>query len=760
MPTPEQLEAFFERQRHLLAQERQADIDQSSLLLSNCSAKLLEKKGLALLGLSPRNVNIGLGGKTLIELERPAAHHSSPLFPPHSFRPGDLARIDDASSSSQAPRQNTRSKSSSSKDKATQTGIEGVVHKVSNVRIIIAVDNSKSTNASELDVPDHCWLLKIANTVTYDRMDQAVEKMSKCLLGSSDPSGASASPTALQRVLFGLSAPSPPEDIGEVQYFNTTSLNPSQKKSVKLALSSPELALIHGPPGTGKTHTLVEIILQLVSRSKRLLVCGASNLAVDNLLERLVPHKIPLIRLGHPARVLNDLYSATLDAQAEKSDEAQLANDVKKEIETLMTSLTGGAKGKRVKGAERKKLWEEVKVLRKEYRKREGVIVSRVVNDAKVVLATCHGAGSRQLFNRSFDVVIIDEAAQALEPVCWIPILKASKLILAGDPLQLPPTVLSMKDDPAKSTTKAKSSVLDKSSAVQKKGKKTLANIKEPLRKDLESDLSDSESSTDGIYGSQTKPRRRNMDLGVLKPSPSLEFTLFDRMERMWGDNIKQMLDVQYRMNEKICSFPSSTLYSSKLASDPSVATHLLSDKGPSNEAAQDTLSHPVVFFDTSGCEYFERIDSDGSDTKSKNLNDEGSKCNVNEVEVVKKWVMELTDYGIPANEIAIITPYQAQLALLSEALSPALPGLEIGTVDGMQGREKDAVIISLVRSNDKREVGFLKEKRRLNVAMTRPRKQLCVVGDSSTIRHGSPYLKSWMEWLEENADVRFAGDL
>jgi DNA polymerase alpha-associated DNA helicase A len=111
---------------------------------------------------------------------------------------------------------------------------------------------------------------------------------------------------------------------------------------------------------------LVEIILQLVSRGKRLLVCGASNLAVDNLLERLVPHKIPLIRLGHPARVLNELYSATLDAQAERSDEAQLANDVKKEIETLMTSLTGGSKGKRVKGAERKKIWDEVKILRKE----------------------------------------------------------------------------------------------------------------------------------------------------------------------------------------------------------------------------------------------------------------------------------------------------------------------------------------------------------------------------------------------------------
>lgn len=751
MATPEQLEAFFDRQRQLLAQERQAEIDQTSLLLSNCSAKLLEKKGLALLGLGVVNVNIGLGGKSLVELERPSAHHSSPLFPPHTFRPGDLARIDDASTTSK--------KASKSKTPAAASkenfGVEGVVYKVSNSRIIIAVDASRPGTNEDLDIPEHCIVVKLANTVTYDRMDQAVERMSKIMLGIAGPSGNTQAPNALQRVLFGQSSPSRPDDIGTIQFFNSEGLNESQKRAVKLALAAPEIALIHGPPGTGKTHTLVEVILQLVARNKSCLVCGASNLAVDNLLERLVPHKIPLIRVGHPARVLNDLHDATLDSQAERSDQAQLVNDIKKEINDLMNTLSGGGKGKKPRGAERKKMYDEVKELRKEYRKREGTIVSRVVDGAKIVLATCHGAGGRQLFNRAFDVVIVDEAAQALEAVCWIPILKASKLILAGDPLQLPPTVLSTKEKKS-ATVKAQAPAKTMARAKATKPKSQKAEP-EPA-KEVDESSEDERTGAEGYMQDTGRPRTSITKLGLLIPPKSLEVTLFDRMEVMWGPEIKQMLDVQYRMNTRICAFPSATLYSSKLTSDPSVANRLLTDRDPTNDAAQDTLGHPIVFFDTAGCEFFERVDGGDNEGKSTTLNDEGSKCNVNEVEIVKQWVNDLVNYGIPPQEIAIITPYQAQVSLLSAALT-SIPGLEIGTVDGVQGREKDAVVISLVRSNDKREVGFLKEKRRLNVAMTRARKQLCIVGDSSTIRHGSLYLKKWMEWLEENADVRFVGD-
>lgn len=207
-------------------------------------------------------------------------------------------------------------------------------------------------------------------------------------------------------------------------------------------------------------------------------------------------------------------------------------------------------------------------------------------------------------------------------------------------------------------------------------------------------------------------------------------------------------------MHAQICAFPSKTLYGSKLQSHSSVAARLLQDlpntHADSEEDVKDMLQTPVVFFDTAGCEYFERLDGDG---------DEGSRCNENEVTIVKNWVEKLVEVGIQPKQIAIITPYQAQVTLLTSTLRPTYgPDLEIGTVDGMQGREKEVIIISLVRSNDTREVGFLKEKRRMNVAMTRAKRHLCIVGDSSTVCHGGSYLKKWLAWLDTNADVKYAG--
>jgi len=239
-----------------------------------------------------------------------------------------------------------------------------------------------------------------------------------------------------------------------------------------------------------------------------------------------------------------------------------------------------------------------------------------------------------------------------------------------------------------------------------------------------------------------------------LVPPKTLETTLFDRLEAMYGASIKRMLEIQYRMHGHICTFPSKTLYASKLKSHESVTSHLLQDlpntQAGSEEDEKEYLQTPVVFFDTAGCEYFERLDGDG---------DEGSRCNENEATIVNNWVVKLVDVGILPSQIAIITPYQAQVTLLTSLLRPKYgPSLEIGTVDGMQGREKEAVIISLVRSNDMREVGFLKEKRRMNVAMTRAKRHLCIVGDSSTVCHGGSYLKKWLAWLEANADVKYAG--
>ncbi|KAF5352066.1 hypothetical protein D9758_009403 [Tetrapyrgos nigripes] len=830
------LSAFISRQRALLKRERDADIERSSLLLSNCGPKLLEQKGLALLGLGIVGINIGLGGKTLIELERPSAYHTSPVFPPHTLRNGDIARIEANVSSSAAAKKPKKPTGSADKDKDAQA--EGVVYKVSETKIVIAVDPSDSSS-DDLNLPERCRVVKLANSVTYDRMDRAIDHLERAVLqtsSSSNDKDKSAPPelTPLIQVLMGMQRPSPKLSIPPLQFFDDT-LNPSQKEAVRLCLEAPEVACIHGPPGTGKTHTLIEIIRQLISNSStRVLVCGASNLSVDNILERLLAlpvldngekHKLKVTRIGHPARVMahEGILESTLEVKASKTDQAALAKDVKNELEATLGVLSGkgkgagkGAKGK-PRGAERKKMWEEVKALRKEYRQREGGIVTSVLGESQVVLATCHSSGGRQLRNHQFDVVIIDEATQALEAVCWIPIFKAKKLILAGDPMQLPPTILSLDKDKnkkgskdkgagskGKKDSKTKKPAAEKAKPGEKKGatvNKDLPNDKDgtppPDSEDDEDSGSESDSAEadaqESPNASTSKPESKSASNKKtatvtyprpLRPPHTLETTLFDRLEKMYGSSIKRMLEVQYRMHEKICDFPSKTLYEGRLGSDERVKGWLLRDLvlegndgglgGMDEDEAKEVLATPVAFYDTAGCEYFERIEGeDGSD--------EGSKSNENEAQVVVRWVESMVNAGVKPWQIAVITPYQAQVTLLTTLLRPTYgPELEIGTVDGMQGREKDAVGISLVRSNDKREIGFLKEKRRLNggnlreflainansfygclrstVAMTRAKRHLCVVGDSSTVIHGGSYLKKWMKWLETNADVRYAG--
>ncbi|EMD37094.1 hypothetical protein CERSUDRAFT_155577 [Gelatoporia subvermispora B] len=801
MASDADLRAFIVRHRQLLAREREAEVERTSLLLSNCGPRVLEQKGLALGGLGIASVNIGLGGKTLVELERPTAYHSTPIFPSHTLRPGDLARIEENVSPASGARKPAKGKKpiSGNADSQRSGGVEGVVYKLSDVRIVIAVNPSESSE--DLDLPERCRVVKLANSVTYDRrvMDKAIDQLEKLVLPGDAPSTDKSLPkvTNLIHVLMGMSAPSEKMPIKGLKFFDD-SLNESQKEAVKFALESPEVACIHGPPGTGKTHTLIEVIRQMTTatpsnpKSLRLLVCGASNLSVDNILERLLAlpapqngEKLKVTRIGHPARVMahEGVLDSTLEVKASRSEQAALAKDVKNELEAALDVLSGkgkGVKGKAPRGAERKKIWEEVKALRKEYRQRESGVVESVLSESQVVLATCHSSGGRQIRNHEFDVVIIDEATQAVEAVCWIPIFKAKKLILAGDPMQLPPTIISAGSNGKKRDVKSKSDAKEskknkipkgmskpptKSSKPQSRASEHANDAEDVPPSSSEDTSGDEEELSDRLTEEEevkTQESRAIKQGGKpkvlrpqrLRPPKTLETTLFDRLENMYGPGIKRMLNVQYRMHAQIAAFPSKTMYHGRLASHPSVSSHLLRDlpnaKAESEEDEKEILATPVVFFDTAGCEYFERVEGDG---------DEGSRCNENEATVVKNWIEQLVGAGVLASQIAIITPYQAQVALFTTLLRPAYgPDLEIGTVDGMQGREKDAVIISLVRSNEKREVGFLKDKRRLNVAMTRAKRHLCIVGDSSTVQHGGPFLKKWMSWLEANADVRYAG--
>lgn len=463
--------------------------------------------------------------------------------------------------------------------------------------------------------------------------------------------------SSLTRVLFGQSSPAPvsQSDLDKPVNWVDPSLNDSQKDAIRFALASREIALIHGPPGTGKTHTLIELILQLLKQNLRLLVCGPSNISVDNIVERLVPHKVPMVRLGHPARLLPGVLNHSLEVLTRTSDAAALVRDIREEMDAKQASIR-----KTRNGRERKAIYGEMKELRKDYKVREAKCVDGLVRESKVVLATLHGAGGFHLKNQRFDVVIVDEASQALEAQCWVPLLSsgAEKLVLAGDHLQLPPTIKSLN-----------------SKAAKKEGK-------------------------------ETKKATKDDDV-------KLETTLFDRMLAMHGSSIKRMLTTQYRMHEKIMAFPSAALYENKLIAAEAVKERLLKDLPYDMEETEDT-KEPLVFWDTQGGDFPEKTDDDDEPkSKAKSLGE--SKSNEHEAAIVKKHVQDLVDAGLKPEDIAIVTPYNGQLALLSQTLKEQFPGIELGSVDGFQGREKEAVIVSLVRSNPSHEVGFLGEKRRLN---------------------------------------------
>lgn len=706
-------QGFFTTQLSLLQAEQETEVAETSLLLSAAAPSTLARAGLAIINLTINAIKTGLGGRTVLELGLDPAYVSSSkkgdsslakrpddVLPEHGIRTGDIVRV------GEMPKASAKKKEASD---LKSKGVEGVVTRVGERAVWIAAGKSDQNNDdSEVDAlaSSRLWVVKLANDVTYKRMNWALGKLLK-----TPEDGL----TTLQRVLLGLSSPSAPDAqmLREELIFNNEGLNSSQRDAIRFALASPDLALIHGPPGTGKTSTVVELILQLQKRNQRVLVCGPSNISVDNIVERLVASSpsTPIIRLGHPARLLPSVLDHSLEVLTRTSEAGSIVKELREEIDQKIAST------KRIKnGRERKAIWQDVRELRKDFREREGKCVDTLIGGSAVVLATLHGAGSRQLsinrLGKGFDVIVIDEAAQGLEAGCWVPIVTAAesakKLVLAGDHLQLPPTVKSVDEQ-----TDEK--------------KKRVRSLEEDLKK---------LSLEDG-------------DVKTAKKM-TLELTMFDRLLKRYGGDIKRLLNVQYRMHDKIMRFPSDELYDGELTAAESVQARLLKDLDHVEE--NDETKEPLVFYDTQGGDFPEKSEEE---TKKSTLLG-GSKRNDMEAAVVKMHVKRLIEAGVRNDEIAVITPYNAQLAVLQGLLRDQYPGLELGSVDGFQGREKEAVIVSLVRSNDEREVGFLAEKRRLNVAMTRPKRHLCVIGDSETVGQGSSFLKSWMKFLEDNADLRY----
>lgn len=432
------------------------------------------------------------------------------------------------------------------------------------------------------------------------------------------------SQTSLTRVVFGHSKPTTPSpdtirEISERTTWIDATLNDSQKEAIHFAMAAPEVALIHGPPGTGKTHTLIELILQLLKQGKRLLVCGPSNVSVDNIVERLAPHKVPMVRVGHPARLLPAVVQHSLDVLTRTSDAAGLVRDIRDEMDAKQASIR-----KTRNGRERRAIYGELKDLRKEYRERERRCTDGLVGSSKVVLATLHGAGGWHVKHEKFDAIIIDEASQALEAACWVPIIASGcdKLVLAGDHLQLPPTI--------------------KSSASKKKDLKNAAK-KNPDYQD----------------GKQEKSNASKRGESKL----TLETTLFDRLLEMYGDKVKRMLTIQYRMHDRIMNFPSEELYDGKLTAADAVKARLLKELPYEVKDTEDTRE-PLIFWDTQGGEFPEKTEEDNlnDNKKKKSLSMADSKSNELEAALVKVHVRNLVEAGIKPEDIAIVTPYNAQV--------------------------------------------------------------------------------------------------
>ncbi len=441
---------------------------------------------------------------------------------------------------------------------------------------------------------------------------------------------------------------------------NIPHLNESQNKAIGRILGAKDVAIVHGPPGTGKTTTFIQAIRLVANEEKQVLVTAPSNTAVDLLCEKLQEEGLKVIRIGHPARVSDNLLNLTLDNQiANHSYYADIKSLRKKANEYREMAFKYKRNFGREEAQQRKMLLDEARSLKSEAIKLEDYIISDLLSEAHVIACTLVGANNSYLKDKTYKTVFIDEAAQALEPACWVPIMKARRVIMAGDHHQLPPTVKSFE-------------------AGQK----------------------------------------------------GLNITLFEKTIRR--QKVDTLLEVQYRMNEKIMEFSNQQFYAGKLKAHESVSSQTLGMEG----------DHPVEFIDTAGCGYTEKTESSRSafnpeeaDLLLKHLN--------GLLEVFEK---ECSDKINEDFRVGIISPYKAQIRYITEhiteypILERYLPFIAIKTIDGFQGQECKIVAISLVRSNDKGEIGFLGDTRRMNVAMTRAKKKLIMIGDSATLGENKFY--------------------
>jgi ATP-dependent RNA/DNA helicase IGHMBP2 len=620
---------YFTALLDLLKTEREEDLKIYQKLTVSSSITERRANGLSLYPIAIRGTEIGHGDYLTIEIERTTHQDLN-----HQFRFGSSAVL-------------------FSNHQPGIDRLEGIITYSSGNKLKIAL------RVDEL--PDWASDGKLGMDLlfdnnSYDEMQSALKLAANVVHDTNEGH--------LVRTLTGMSKPG----------FNSLlipkkfpSLNLKQELAVNNILAANELSVVHGPPGTGKTTTLVQAIKALIKNdSKQILVVAPSNTAVDLLSEKLAGEGLNVLRIGNPSRVSTRLVALTLDSKISEHESYKNIKRLKKQASEFKNMAHKYKRNfGRAEQEQRKALFSEAHKIIKEAGKTEQYIIDHVISKAQVIAATLVGSNHYSIKNLKFDTVVIDEAGQALEPACWIPILKAKKVIFAGDHCQLSPTIKS-----------------------QEAARKGLSN------------------------------------------------TLMEKCIKLFPESVI-LLEEQYRMHETIMGYSSRVFYNDQLKAHESVREHLLFD-----------ADVPLEFIDTAGCGFEEKLEGTGVG------NPEEAVFLIRHLSNFAQNIeMHISLAEFPS--IGIISPYQQQIKILKELVlnSPNLQtyskSISVNTIDSFQGQERDLVFISLTRSNFEGSIGFLSDIRRMNVAMTRARKKLVIIGDSATLsRH--PFYKNLIEYADQ----------
>ena len=638
----QQINQEIQHLQSLLKLEKEADFERFRKEIERLSLEEKKEKGLTWHPLLVKKQGFLFGDRAFAILQKSAEWEG-----PHRFRSGAPVEV-------YSTREDLFSK-------GKRKTLKGVLHYVekNRMKIIFGVE----------DLPE--WLAPGENLLAVDllfdeRTYLEMEKALKALLKAKDDRLAE-----LKNFFYGEAFPKAPAPINIPLPFNY--LNESQENAVNNILGTEDIAIIHGPPGTGKTTTLVHAIKMLAATEKNILVTAPSNTAVDLLAERLDEKGLNVVRIGNISRVDEKLLALTLEGRLAEHPENKHIKKVKIEAAEVRKKAKKFKRkfGKR-EALERRDAYREARELEDWARQLEERLINQMLHNADVIACTFVNSSNSILNDFKFKTIVIDEAGQALQPAAWIPLLRAERVILAGDHCQLPPTVKSVE--------------------AQKNGfGKTLLEI---------------------------------------------------GMEKFTHANF---LNEQYRMNKQIMGFSNQQFYNGQLIA----AEHVADWRLPIDTHAA------FEFIDTAGCGFDEKLNTEN-----------GSRFNNGEYFIFREHFLQLLKAFEEKQEslcsIAVITPYRAQQLHFTEELAEDqllntyLEHLTISTIDGFQGQESDMVYLSLVRSNAKSEIGFLSDYRRMNVALTRARKQLTVIGDSATIG-ADPFYAAFLEYVEKEGAYRTA---